>query len=58
VVVKFKIFNIYKGMVVPIEYATKKESIVVGKPSPEIIDIIMKENNIKDKTKILMIGDR
>ena len=30
---------------------------ITGKPNKEVIDIIMKDNNITDKSKILMVGD-
>jgi len=43
----------------PLELISEKEPIVVGKPSPLALDIIMKRDGIKDseKSRILMIGD-
>ena len=35
-----------------------KEFVNTGKPSRNIIDLIVKENDIKDRSKVIMVGDR
>ncbi|CAD8079193.1 unnamed protein product [Paramecium sonneborni] len=40
-----------------LERATGEKSLLIGKPSSTALEIIMKQNNIEDKSKIVMIGD-
>ena len=35
-----------------------KKPYIVGKPNPYVIDLIARENDIKDRSKMIMIGDR
>jgi phosphoglycolate/pyridoxal phosphate phosphatase family enzyme len=40
-----------------LETCTDKKAEIVTKPDPKSLDIIMKDHNIQDKKRILMIGD-
>lgn len=40
-----------------VERATQKTATLVGKPSKTALEMIMKSNNILEKSKVIMIGD-
>ena len=39
-----------------LEYGTRKKPIVIGKPSPHLIEAVLEENNLR-KNEVLIVGD-
>ena len=40
------------------EKASHRQATIIGKPNPYVIELIQRERDIKDKSRMIMIGDR